>query len=209
MRLIEHIRHLRRDESGASIVELAIVVPLFLLLTFGFIDFARLGFTYVMTGKAMDRAVRMAVVLSPPCPNVPTINGRGGANNDEYRFGTSCNTVSNLCAAPGTISCAMDADHSTSNSIWSSIQPLMPVNASPANVVLSYEFTPEMGFLGGPYTPIVTARIDNLTFEFITPLGALAGLAGASDTGTLGSDFAFPSMSASLPAEALSDGETL
>lgn len=209
MSLRAHISHLRRDESGASVVELAVVIPLFLLLTFGFIDFARLGFTYVMTGKAMDRAVRMAVVLTPPCPDVPLINGRGGSGNDDYRFGTSCSAASNLCAAPGTITCSMEADHSTSNTIWSTIQPLMPVNATAANVVLSYEYTPDMGFLGGPYTPIVTARIDNLTFEFITPLGALAGLAGASDTGTLGSDFAFPSMSASLPAEALSDGETL
>ncbi|MFK7938200.1 MAG: TadE/TadG family type IV pilus assembly protein [Roseovarius sp.] len=208
MSLRRHISHLRRDESGASVVELAIVIPLFLLLTFAFIDFARLGFTYVMTGKAMDRAVRMAVVLSAPCPDLPVINVRGGGG-DEVRFGTSCSAASGLCNDPGVISCAMDVDHSTSNTIWSTIQPLMPVNATPENVVLSYEYTSDMGFLGGPYTPIVTARIDSLTFEFITPLGALAGLAGASDTGTLGTDFIFPSMSASLPAEALADGETL
>ncbi|SLN73907.1 hypothetical protein ROG8370_03639 [Roseovarius gaetbuli] len=59
--------------------------------------------------------------------------------------------------------------------IWAQISPLMPVNATEDNVILSGELTPDLGFLGGPYTPVVTARIEALDFQFITPLGALSG----------------------------------
>ncbi|MGB5865480.1 MAG: TadE/TadG family type IV pilus assembly protein [Sulfitobacter sp.] len=197
----------RRDESGATLVELALVMPLLLILMFGFIDFARLGFTYVMTGKAMDRAVRMAVVLTPPCPNVPVVNARGTFSVSGLRFGTACSANDDLCEDTGVASCALDGTHPTSATIWASIQPLMPTNASGRNVELSYEFTADLGFLGGPYTPIVTARITDLDFQFITPLGALAGLVGASNSTEFKTSFTFPSMSASLPAEALSDGE--
>ena len=53
-----------RDESGASLIEYTIVVVLFLLLFFSVLDFGRLGFNWVMTEKAMQRAARIAVVLS-------------------------------------------------------------------------------------------------------------------------------------------------
>ncbi len=204
---ITRLRRFRQDENGATLVEMALVMPLLLLLLFGFIDFARLGFTYVMTGKAMDRAVRLAVVVSPPCPGVPEVNARGQSIATGLRYGTSCKADAGLCENPGIVSCTLAVSHPTANAIWDEIVPLMPANATAGNIVLAYEFTPDLGFLGGPYTPIVTARIEGLDFQFITPLGALAGLARQAGTGTLGSDFAFPSMSASLPAEALTEGE--
>lgn len=206
---IQRLRQFRRDESGATLVELAIVMPLLLLLMFGFVDFSRLGFTYVMTGKAMDRAVRMAVVVSAPCPGLPKANARDLSNSTDPRFGTACRANGGICFNPGIVSCSLATDHPTAVLIWSEIEGLMPVNATQANIVLAYEYTPDLGFLGGPYTPVVTARIENLDFQFITPLGALAGLAGSTSSGDLGSDFAFPSMSASLPAEALANGEAL
>lgn len=173
------LRQFKRNESGATLVELGIVLPLLLLLLFGFIDFARLGFTYVMTGKAMDRAVRMAVVLSPPCADVPLVNARGGSSTSGLRYGTSCSAQSDLCVTPATQICTLDTAHPTATTIWTSITNLMPADATAANIELSYEFTPDLGFLGGPYTPIVTARITNLDFQFVTSLGALAGLVSA------------------------------
>lgn len=208
-RLRTALGRLRRDEHGATLVEMAFVIPPLLLLLFGFIDFSRLGFTYVMAGKAMDQAVRMAVVMPPPCPNIPMVNSRGPSTMTNTRYGTSCNADTGLCSDPGLVACSAATAHPTAAAIWAQIAPLMPVNATEENVILSYEFTPDLGFLGGPYTPVVTARIEALDFQFITPLGALAGLAGATNAGTLGSDFVFPSMSASLPAEALFDGEIL
>lgn len=197
-----------RDESGASLVELAVVVPIMLLLIFGLIDFSRMGFSYVMASKATDRAVRMAVVNPPVCTGVPRFNNRGSldSSNISYKTGTSCSVSSGLCDDPGRISCTATLSDSTAASIWNEIRALMPTNATEANLRFSYEFNSDLGFLGGPYTPIVTVGIQNLDFEFVTPLGALATMAGAVGQETLGSNFAFPTMSASLPGEALFDG---
>ena len=56
-----------RDESGTTLVELAIVLPVFLLLFLGLIDFGRLGQEYVMAEKAMQLAARTAVVRPAAC----------------------------------------------------------------------------------------------------------------------------------------------
>lgn len=52
---------------------------------------------------------------------------------------------------------------------------------------------------------MVTVSIQNLRFQFATPLGALALLAGSLDG--LPSDLPFPALSVSLPAEDLALGE--
>lgn len=195
-----------REDRGAALVELAVVVPIMLLLIFGLIDFSRMGFSYVMAGKATDRAVRIAVVNPPACVGVPEFNERGSSDNSGYKSGTSCSISGGLCADPGKISCTATLTNPTAASVWADVRGLMPTNATEANLQFNYEFNSDLGFLGGPYTPIVTVEIQNLDFEFVTPLGLLAGLAGATGQESLGSDFAFPSMSASLPGEALHDG---
>jgi len=201
-------RQMIGDEQGGTLVEFAVVLPIFLLMFFGLIDFCRIGFSYVMAGKAADRAVRMAVVLPPACDGLPQTNGRGllEGGEEQYKFGASCSIDSNLCANAATVSCSAAGSNATAVEIWSEIQSIMPSNATAANLLFTYEFTPAMGFLGGPYTPIVTVEIQNLDFQFVTPLGALATLGGASGQSSLGTNFSFPSMSASLPAEALFDG---
>ena len=62
-----------RDESGASLIEYTIVVVLFLLVFFAILDFGRLGFNWVMTEKAMQRAARIAVVRPPICNTATSI----------------------------------------------------------------------------------------------------------------------------------------
>lgn len=202
------LRNALRVEDGGVLVEFGVVLSIFLLLVFGLIDFSRMGFSYVMAGKAADRAVRMAVVRPPACDGLPEANDRGTlqGGTEEYKYGASCSVDSNLCANPGLVSCSANSGNATAIDIWTAVQSIMPSNATAANLLISYEFTPDMGFLGGPYTPIVTVEIQNLNFEFVTPLGALATLAGATGQSGLGTDFAFPGMSASLPAEALFDG---
>lgn len=198
----------RKDESGATLVEFAIVVPIMLLLIFGLIDMSRLGFSYVMAGKATDRAVRMAVVNPPVCTGVPETNGRGSLDggSELYKYGASCSIDGALCANAPKVTCSAVAGEPTVDMIWASIRSLMPSNANEEHLRFSYEFTSDLGFLGGPYTPVVTVEIQNLDFEFVTPLGVLATLAGATGQETVGNNFAFPTMSASLPAEALFDG---
>ena len=198
-----------RDESGTTLVELAIVLPVFLLLFLGLIDFGRLGQEYVMAEKAMQLAARTAVVRPAACAGVPDTNLRGAVpiNAVPPRFGTMCATGATICVNPGTITCTGNLANPTAAEIWADISPILPVHAVPANLRFSYAHDPDLGFLGGPYVPIVTVEIVNLGFNFATPLGALAGLSGANAAGMPASTIPFPAMSVSLPAEDLSLGE--
>lgn len=212
IRLRSALRRFRDTEDGTALVELAILLPLFLLLFFGLIDFGRMGAEYVMADKAMQRAARIAAVRPPACPGVPTINARGAVapGNVPPRFGTQCSAGASVCASPAAAICTGNAADPTVAEIWAAIGPMMPVNATPAHLRFRYEYDSEMGFLGGPYVPIVTVEIvsggpSGLNFQFATPLGGLATLAGATGT-PLASTLPFPAMSTSLPAEDLALG---
>ena len=69
-----------------------------------------------------------------------------------------------------------------------------------------YRFDQNLGFLGGPYTPMVTVEITPPDFQFTSPLGAMAlALGGAG--GGLGTARPYGAFSVSLPAEDLANGE--
>lgn len=201
------ITRFTRDETGSTLLEMALVLPIFLALIFAFIDYSRVAFSYVMAGKATERAVRLAVVRPPLCDGVPNVHMRGSNTNEDISFGASCSFDANLCAPVQEVQCTLPANQGPGLAIWNEVRPLMPTNASSDNLLIRYQQSEQLGFLGGPYTPVVTVEIQNLNFEFVTPLGALLSLAGATNTQSAGVDHAFPSMSASLPGEALSDGD--
>jgi len=56
-------------ESGAAIVEMAFVLPLFLLLTFGIFEFGRAWLTVNTMNHATREAVRLAAVTTPLVAN--------------------------------------------------------------------------------------------------------------------------------------------
>ena len=212
MRIARQLAHkvsaFRRDEGGSTLVEFAIVMPLFLLILFGLIDFGRMGFEYVMANKAMQIAARTAVARLPACAGVPATNARGavaGGSVPPY-FGTNCRAGATVCAAPAAVTCTGDIGNATVAEIWGKVQILMPTGASPANLSFSYAYTPDLGFLGGPYTPMVTVKTRDLRFQFVTPLSALAAVAGSTGPSLPGS-LAFPALSVTLPAEDLALGE--
>jgi Flp pilus assembly protein TadG len=64
-------RRCRRDERGASLVELAIVLPFFLLLVFGMIDFGVAFADYQNVRSGVREAARLGVVddinAAPSC----------------------------------------------------------------------------------------------------------------------------------------------
>lgn len=201
------LRRFGHEEAGTALVEFAVVMPIFLLILFALIDFGRLGFEYVMANKAVQMAARIAVTRPPACAGVPTINSRGpvAAGSVPPYFGTNCRSAANVCANPDPISCSGSANNPTVAEIWGKVAALMPSGSTPANLNFTYAFNPDMGFLGGPYTPMVTVEIRALDFRFVTPLDGLARLAGA--TGTLPAALTFPPLSVSLPAEDLALGE--
>jgi hypothetical protein len=204
-------RLLRRaigDEGGGVLVELAMVLPVFLLLMFGLIDFGRMGYEYVMASKATDVAARLAVARPPACPGVVERNERGstGALPVPPRFGTACGSTAGVCATPATVTCLASLDNPTVAEIWGRIEALMPGYATPANLRFSYSADQNLGFLGGPYVPVVTVEVVDLDFRFASPLGAMSTFAGGNWAG-FSPTIPFPAMSSSLPGEDLALGE--
>jgi hypothetical protein len=229
--LTQALRRFRSSEAGASLIEYGIVITLFLLVFFAILDFGRLGFNWVMTEKAMQRAARIAVTRPPVCPGVPETHERGAV--DFVAYGGLCRDNPGACVDEGAQSCVLSVapincdipSIRTANEIWCVINPILPSNATPRNIRVSYIFDPNLGFLGGPYTPIVELAVvtaedartleaaEELRFDFVTPLPGLAALVGGGTTNNLTdsqsdglADIAFPDMSVSMPAEDLSQG---
>lgn len=231
MRMRPTISFLRR-EDGASLLEYTLVISLFLLIFFALLDFGRLGFNWVMTEKAMQRAVRIAVTRPPVCPGVPETHRRGADVSEAY--GAICRESAGICADEGVQECVLSSEAidcatptgETRQEIWCLLEPVLPSNARPQNVRVTYSFDRNLGFLGGPYTPMVEVGVvtaadvtggladaEELRFSFITPLPGFAALAAGAepanitDNGTDGlADIAFPDLSVSMPAEDLNQG---
>ncbi|QFT58100.1 TadE-like protein [Sulfitobacter sp. THAF37] len=194
-----------RDEDGATLVEFAVVLSIFIFMIFTLIDFARLGFSNVMAEKATEKAVRMAVVRAPACPDVARVNQRGliGVVSLDLPNGTSCEARNGLCQDVGVVSCTGTTDNATAAFIWDRVRPLLPNTARPENLRFSYSFDQSLNRVAAAYVPVVTVELVSLRFDFISPLGALADFASNSKGSTLGEGFTFPAMSASLPAETI------
>ncbi|QJF51800.1 TadE/TadG family type IV pilus assembly protein [Roseobacter ponti] len=198
-----------RDENGSTMIEYAVVLPLFLLLLLGIVDFGRYGFDYIMTKKAMERGTRVIAVRNPVCPGVPNTHNRAPAQSGVTppAFGTSC-SVAGICENPGTISCSLNAtDGGAGQEIWARISAVMPSTVIAEDVTVTYAYNSSLGFLGGPYVPEVTVELTGAQFEFVTPLGGLATLAtGIANPGVPEGLVPFPSISVTMPGEDLALG---
>lgn len=206
-RILRRVARFIDDECGTTLVEFAVVFVLFLVLMFGLIDFGRLAYRFVVADKAMQIAARVATVRPAACPGVPEVYSRGPSTvTPPYRFGTSCRDDAGICRNPGTITCAGDANDPTATEVWGRISGLLPGDATVQNLQFSYRYDENLGFLGGPYTPVVTVELQNLDFQFIHPLGSLLSMTGATATFQDNLSIPFPSMSTSLPGEDLAQG---
>lgn len=212
-----------RAEDGATIVELAVVLPLFLLIFLGLIDFGRLAFHYVAAEKAVQVAARIAAVRPAACSGLPETNSRGAYTDATGpRYGTNCSYASGVCLDPAVAACTGagavgDDAVATVDEIWDMLQFAVPndptADFDTSNLTFDYAFEPEMNFLGGPFVPVVTVTIEELPFRFVSPLGALAALAmngataetDALTAATTGFKI-FSDFSATLPGEDLARG---
>ena len=130
LNFVRKLSRFRLDAEGTVLVEMAIVLPIFLLLLLGLIDFGRMGGEFVMADKAMQRAVRIAAVRPAVCPALPTVNLRGAGAGATTHYGTSCAAGANFCVNPGIVTCTASASNATAAEIWTAIAPLMPSHAT-------------------------------------------------------------------------------
>lgn len=209
--VVDHAaRDFLADESGASLVEFSLVVTLFLFLLFGMVDFGRIGHAWVGANKATQLAARLAAVRPPVCPGVPTRNTRGTATTI-LTYGSLCRAGSGVCADPGLSVCTTSTvgvtaqGLATAQEIFAAVRPLVPPGTTISQMRYSYAFDPNLGFLGGPYVPMVTVEFTSVNFPFVSQLGAFV-TAMTGRTSTLGTALSLPGMSVSLPGEDLALG---
>ncbi len=220
-------RRFWRQERGTALVELAIVIPLFLLLIFGVVDYGRLFWSTTASQKAMHTAARLATVGPPLCGTLPTEHELAGGVTTNPRFGTLCRTGGSggicvnetvnlpdpctLAEVPTIYTGADDQQRFYADRIWDEIGPLLPPGSSPANVRFTYSHDWQLGFLGGPYTPVVTADLIDVDFDFVMPLAGLAAFAARNPavTSSTPNSISLPAMSTSVPAEDLAVGDGL
>lgn len=212
-------RRFARAETGTTMVELAISISLFLLILLGAIDFARFYFHFTAAEKGLAIAARTASVRPAICPQVPDINMRGPAAGTALTpdYGATCqgalldqdgNVVSGTICAQVSRSCLLSETAgatATADELWSRLRAVLPPNATRDNIRVSYGFDPAINFLGGPYVPNVAVEITGLEFQFISPIGPLASMAGAA-TATFDQSPPFPSLRAMAPGEDLAAG---
>lgn len=224
---IERVKRFKRSEDGTTMVEFAICIALFLLILFAVIDFGRLGYQWVVAEKAMQKAVRIATVRPPVCAGVPDFHLRQDPVDKTYNTGTLCRDVSLLCNITSAPACLLSTPTTgdaltTADEIWATLSDLLPPGSSKSNVMMNYDYDSRLGFLGGPYVPIVTAELigsfnggnpTDLMFEFVTPLSALAATAAVASAATMLPDgstctscIPFPRVSVTIPGEDLNKG---
>ncbi len=74
-------RGIRRDESGQALVEFALVIPIFLLLLLGVVEFARAWNIYEVLTDAGREGARTAVIDNPSISQADVVSVIQAAGN--------------------------------------------------------------------------------------------------------------------------------
>ena len=164
------LRAFRHRQHGASAAEFAMVVMVFVVFTFAIVDFGRLLWTWTQAAKATQLGARAAVVNNIVATGLQDFDGLvcGGnglpvpvaclAGNPTVCTNAACNFYGPVDAA------AFTTILTPMQGIFGQIQP--------TNVVVEYEHI-GLGYIGNPFggdiVPMVTVRLQNMVFEFITP----------------------------------------
>jgi Flp pilus assembly protein TadG len=99
----------QRRERGQSLIEFALVVPLFLLLMLGLIDFSRLLFTYISVAngaREMARAVAQSYNWSSANPNASVT----AFNDYTLIAGSQSSATDSITLTYGDFECAHNLD---------------------------------------------------------------------------------------------------
>lgn len=210
-----HVRFLREDKGG-PMVEFALVIALVLLLFFAILDFGRVGYVFVTAQKAVQNAARLAVVSPPACAGVPTEHVFRDANVVD-EFGTQCSAASKPCKVEAEIACL--GSNATATAIHGAVAALLPPGYGADSLRYAFTYDERLGFLGGPYTPIVSVDLvepdsvpdpmdletaQGVSIQLVSPLGRLLQLVGGGGPGPFDNgNFRLPVISVSMPGEDL------
>jgi hypothetical protein len=193
--MIARFCQLGRDQRGTATVEFTIVALLFLLLTFGLVEFGNMFWQYNSAAKAAHLGARLAAVSNPVWGELPSLESTGTPGSAwEIDYTVTCDGDSADC--DGTYSgdydetameCLVFGRSETTPPCDTECDPA-GIDAdeagmcdrfgriAPENVIVTYSHT-GLGFAGRPGGPVptVTVQLTDLEFEFLA-LGDLLGL---------------------------------
>jgi Flp pilus assembly protein TadG len=171
-------RHFLRDQAGASAAELAVMLMLLMIMTFGVMDMGYALWQWNNAEKSVQLGVRLAAVSTPLAPALANFN-----------CGNATTTPGDPCSAGGTsfgtVTCTITACtggyvHSAAeaNRLLARMQTIFP-SMQGANLIVEYEdLLLSFDGRGGPVAT-VTVRVVNVPFQFMI-LDTLIGMAAVT-----------------------------
>lgn len=201
-----------RDTAGATMVEFSLVAGLLFFLLFAAVEGALLLMWWNQTEKAVQAASRLLVVSPPAVTGLPATRGKNPAlDSTTIRFGAGCEAQPSPCAPVAVATCQLDlasgattcGNAQAAQRVVARMRALSPLALREDGggvVTFTYEDT-GLGFVGGPYIPIVEVRVQGLRYRLI----AMAGLSQLFGV-TSGPEVAFPPIAATLIGEDLNHG---
>lgn len=209
---------MRRDDSGAVLVEVSILLPIVITVLFGSIDVLYAFYQWNAAAKAVEVGARIAAVSDPVAmglndlSNQVVLSGLAISKQAMPVFQVTCDGNAEACTCVGT--CADMAPNSFSYAAMNRIVfgrgstscadaisyyttgmcDILP-SITPANVKVVYTQT-GLGYAGRPGGPVptITISLQNLHFEFFF----LSYLLGRS--------IPMPAMTTTITAEDLCSG---
>lgn len=193
--MVKRLRHIGRDQSGTTTIEFTIVALLFLLLTFGLVEFGHMFWQYNSAAKAAQLGARLAAVSNPVWSGLASLEDTGTPGAAwETDYVVTCDGEDEDCTDLGAgeyddeaMECMVFGRSRTSPPCDTECEPAgIDVDEAgmcdrfrriaPENVIVTYSHT-GLGFAGRPGGPVptVTLQIKDLQFEFLA-LGDLLGL---------------------------------
>jgi Flp pilus assembly protein TadG len=187
-----------RDEAGTTTIEFTIVALLFLMLTFGLVEFGYMLFQYNSATKALQFGARMAAVSDPVWSALTGLQSNGTAGGSwDWPYDVTCTGTN---ASGTSVSCSGTSNSTSVNANYTGVTTLQRLvfgrgdttcgtigtdgdpgmcdifdRITPRNVNVEYSST-GLGFAGRPGGPVptITVTLTGLTFQFFA-LGALMG----------------------------------
>ncbi|WP_027055003.1 TadE/TadG family type IV pilus assembly protein [Mesorhizobium erdmanii] len=178
------------DQSGATMVEMAIVMPLLLTLLLGFVDFGYAFYQWNAANKAVQMGARLAQISTPVASGLAL---EAQTPSDATLVGTAvpANTYNYICTAntAGAVSCVCGTGSTCQNLTVSQasfdaiytgsggragMQKFLP-NLKKSEVRIQYQAS-GLGYWTRPNGPVptITVSITNHPFQFFF-LGGLLG----------------------------------
>jgi Flp pilus assembly pilin Flp len=209
---------LRRDESGAALVETTILLPIIIAVFCGSIDLLYAFYQWNAAAKAVEVGARIAAVSDPVAvglnglSNQVVLSGPVIIGQAMPAFRVTCDGSSEICSCAGTCLGVVpnSFNHAAMNRIifgrgstsctdatsyyTTGMCDILPAITA-ANVTIAYAQT-GLGYAGRPGGPVptITVSLQNLHFQFFF-LGYL-----------LGANIPIPAMKTTITAEDLCSG---